>query len=134
MAYLTACLALVRPVGMQEGEVETWLDAASVAVEHLPADILADACAKVQRTVTHHGQIIPAIIAETAERYEGRKRVCTPRRELEALPSPYTVKRFTQSEVDEIVAERGRAMSVALDNGSIVHGPNGSFLPGKGFA
>lgn len=132
VAMLTACLALVRPVGMQESETRDWLKVAARAVAHLPLDILSDACAKVQTTCTHHGQIVPKIIAETAERLENRRIASKAFAEPPpALPSPYMPRRLTQAEVDEIVSRRDRAMSVALDNGSIVHGPDGTFVPGR---
>jgi len=62
---LQKCLALVRPVGMTDGMARDWLAAAVLEVRHISPQTLARACAEVRKTATHHGQIIPAIIAAT---------------------------------------------------------------------
>lgn len=64
---LQRCLALVRPVGMTDNAAKDWLAAAVAEVRHVPPATLARACAEVRKTATHHGQIIPAIIAASAE-------------------------------------------------------------------
>jgi hypothetical protein len=64
---LQRCLALVRPVGMSDDMARDWLTAAVAEVRNVPLGTLARACADVRKTATHHGQIIPAIMAATAE-------------------------------------------------------------------
>lgn len=63
---LQRALALVRPVGMTDSAARDWLAAAVAEVRHLPAPLLARACAEARKTVSHHGQIIPAILGSQA--------------------------------------------------------------------
>lgn len=62
---LSACLALVRPVGMTEGETMDWLAVAADAVGHIPPHILESGCRRARTKCTHHSQVVPAIIEET---------------------------------------------------------------------
>ena len=64
---LQRCLALVRPVGMTDSAARDWLAAAVAELRNIPPSILARACDEARKTVTHHGQIIPAIIAASNE-------------------------------------------------------------------
>lgn len=64
---LQRCLALVRPVGMTDGAARDWLAAAAAELRSIPPAVLERACAEARKTVTHHGQIIPAIVAASAE-------------------------------------------------------------------
>lgn len=63
---LQRCLALVRPVGMTDSAVRDWLAAAVAEVRGIAPRALTKACAEVRRTITHHGQIVPAILASQA--------------------------------------------------------------------
>lgn len=74
IAQLSSCLALVRPVGMTERETEDWLNVAMTTIGDLPQDLLERGCAEARATCTHHGQIVPAIVKETRERWEARQR------------------------------------------------------------
>lgn len=65
---LQRCLALVRPVGMNDAAVKDWLTAAVAEINHLPPNVLAMACDEVRKTVSHHGQIVPAILKSFAVR------------------------------------------------------------------
>lgn len=62
---LTACLALVVPVGMTEEGRREWLAVAWETLKHLPADLLARGCQKARETCDHPSKIVPAILAET---------------------------------------------------------------------
>lgn len=73
VAMLTSCLYLVRPVGMSDADAAIWLRTAARELEHLPIDLLADACSAAKRTCDHHAKIVPTIIRETAERLEMRR-------------------------------------------------------------
>ena len=64
---LTACLALVAPVGMTEESRREWLSVAWKSLDHLPADLLAVGCTKARQTCDHPSKIVPTIIAETKE-------------------------------------------------------------------
>ena len=63
MALLTACLALVRPAGMTDHEVEDWLRVAAQTVGDYPPRVLDAACMEARRSCTHFSQIVPAIVA-----------------------------------------------------------------------
>jgi hypothetical protein len=77
-AHLTACLALVRPVGMSDADVGDWLRVAAREVGHLPPELLAEGCAAARRTCTHHSQIVPAIIRETEQRLAIWRKIAGP--------------------------------------------------------
>ncbi len=64
---LQRCFALVRPVGMTDSAARDWLAAAAAELRTIPPATLARACSEARKTVTHHGQIIPAIVAASAE-------------------------------------------------------------------
>lgn len=120
-AQLSACLALVRPVGMTEGETEDWLAVAAEAIEHIPPHILEWGAKGARQKCTHHSQVVPTIIADTREavtwhnrRQEGpilqlvARKTDTPTR---PLPSP-----------DTLMAGLRR---IGLQKGWIVEGPDG---------
>lgn len=102
---LTACLALVVPVGMTEDARREWLSVAWATVGHLPADLLAIGAKKARETSDHPSKIVPAILAETRDLMDRRREACrtvgidTPR-----LPSP---ERCTPEQAREILAEYG---------------------------
>jgi hypothetical protein len=64
---LSACLALVRPVGMGDEAATEWLTVAATTLGALPPDMLAKGAEAARKTCTHHGQIVPKILAETEE-------------------------------------------------------------------
>lgn len=64
---LQRCFALVRPVGMTDSAAREWLTAAVAELRHIPPATLARSAGEARKNVTHHGQIIPAIIAASAE-------------------------------------------------------------------
>ncbi|MED5545770.1 MAG: hypothetical protein VX309_01080 [Pseudomonadota bacterium] len=103
IAALSACLALVRPVGMTEDETIDWLEVAADTISDIPSDI-AERGARIARTkCTHHAQIVPTIISETKDAVEWRRRptpalrLVAPKavedepREPEPLPDPETL-------------------------------------------
>lgn len=70
---LTACLALVAPVGMTEEARGEWLAVAWETLKHLPPDLLARGCSKARAVCDHPSKIVPAIIAETEEQMKWRR-------------------------------------------------------------
>lgn len=132
VGLLSICLSLVRPVGMPSEDAEAWLTVAAEELRDVPADLLHDACKHVRRTATHHAQIVPGIIKYAEETWERRKRL---RRTIEdrgnarLAPPRQRPDPITQAEVDEIVAERGRRLSVFQEAGMIVR-RGGEFFPG----
>lgn len=66
-AQLSACLALVRPVGMTEGETMDWLAIAAETVAHIPPQIIETGARAARGKCTHHSQIVPTIITETRD-------------------------------------------------------------------
>jgi hypothetical protein len=79
VALLTACLSLVKPVGMGAEDTQAWLKVAARELADMPSDLLDEGCQEARRTCTHHGQIVPCIIRVTAERLADRKRLAAPR-------------------------------------------------------
>lgn len=72
---LTACLALVVPVGMTEEARREWLSVAWQTLKHLPSDLLAAGCIEARKTADHPSKIVPAIIAYAEPRLENRQRI-----------------------------------------------------------
>ncbi len=75
VSILSACLARVRPAGMSDDAAHEWLTVCATDVAHLPASVLQQAAREAGRTVTHHGQIIPAILGSfTVKSHEQHER------------------------------------------------------------
>lgn len=51
---------------------------AATAVAELPSDILNACASKARTSCTHHGQIVPAILAESRDWLEMRRRTVAP--------------------------------------------------------
>lgn len=92
---LSACLALVRPVGMGDDAATEWLTVATSEVcdfaQSRPG-LFKAACKSVRRECTHHGQIVPGILKRQLydwERDLGRDSLPAPR-EQERLAAPET--------------------------------------------
>lgn len=83
---LTACLALVVPVGMTEEGRREWLSVAWQTLKHLPSDLLSIGCNEARKTADHPSKIVPAIIGYAQERLEARRRI--ERDYPLALPAP----------------------------------------------
>jgi hypothetical protein len=84
---LTACLALVVPVGMTEEARREWLLVAWETLKHLPPDILHHGCEAARKTADHPSKIVPAIIAATDDWMKSR-RSCVQPVEQVCLPLP----------------------------------------------
>lgn len=123
---LTSCLALVRPVGMTAEEAGDWLGVAIGEVAHYPAGVLHEAAVEARRTCTHHSQIVPAIIEAAEERMARIRRMAelSVPLDLPALPPPPPL---SDELFEQIVEERGLALSVHLDRGLIISNGDGTF-------
>lgn len=60
------CFALIRPAGMTDKAAKDWLTAAVAEVHHLEPRTLRAACMEARTKCTHHGQIVPTILASEA--------------------------------------------------------------------
>lgn len=120
-ALLTACLALVRPVGMTEDETEDWLGVAVGEVLGFSLPVLDRACADARRTCTHHSQIIPAVIAAAeADTFRAPAEFTTAwiGYEGNAVPKPrLPAPKLTQENVDAMSPE---LRSIGLKCGALV--------------
>lgn len=107
---LTACLALVAPVGMDEQARTEWLSVAWETLKHLPADLLAIGCRKAREIADHPSKIVPAIIAETNESMA--KRRDTARTIWQTIPATHRIEepdRCTPEQAKAILKEFGLA-------------------------
>ncbi len=60
---------------MSDDAAHEWLTVCATDVAHLPASVLQQAAREAGRTVTHHGQIIPAILGSfTVKSHEQHER------------------------------------------------------------
>lgn len=101
---LTACLALVVPVGMTEESRREWLSVAWATLSHLPADLLAIGAQAARRSCDHPSKIVPTIISETRDLLERRRESSRPIDQPRELPRPDFV---TPTEAAEILREYG---------------------------
>jgi hypothetical protein len=104
---LTACLALVAPVGMTEEARGEWLAVAWATLKHLPGDLLAIGCARARETCDHPARIVPAIVAET-HALMARRRAALREREPEP-PRPGVSDPCTPEQARAILEEFGLA-------------------------
>lgn len=123
-SQLTACLALVRPVGMGDTEAADWLGAAATSLAQVPIDLFNRACITARRTCKHHSAIVPTIAAQIETERAEANRLAEWTKPI-ALPAPS--KGIGQAEFEKLVAERGRGLSAALDRGLILSDGNGNF-------
>lgn len=70
---LTACLALVVPVGMSEEARREWLSVAWITLQHLPPDLLARGCKVAREKCDHPSKIVPTVLEATAEEMRWRR-------------------------------------------------------------
>lgn len=87
VAYLGACFALVRPVGMSDDHAREWLRVAAVDLSEFPADIIERSCAAARREVTDHRGLVPFVAKECVELLDQRRRSMRPQIVLPALPA-----------------------------------------------
>lgn len=102
---LTACLALVAPVGMTEEARRDWLIAAWGTLGHLPPDLLKLGCKRARETCDHPSKIVPTIMEATNE-WMGYRRQAVRDETTEriALPKP---SYCTPEEARKIMEEFG---------------------------
>lgn len=60
-------LALVRPVGMSDDMASDWLAVALVELRPLTDEQFTAGCGKARAGCTHHGQLVPTILAGASE-------------------------------------------------------------------
>jgi hypothetical protein len=101
---LTACLALVVPVGMTEEGRSEWLSVAWATLSHLPPDVLAVGCKAARERCDHPSKIVPTIIAETKEMMGWRRDAVRQPEAARQLPRPDCV---TPAQAAEILQEFG---------------------------
>lgn len=78
IGILSACLALVRPVGMTEAETVDWLQVAAETLAHIPLHILERGAWSARAKCTHHSQIVPTIVTETQQALDLHNRPRSP--------------------------------------------------------
>jgi hypothetical protein len=103
---LTACLALVVPVGMTEEARREWLAVAWATLSHLPPDILSIGAKKARQTCDHPSKIVPTILAETQQMMTWRREVSGPALPALPRPKPHVLDRrgepMDQADTDEL--------------------------------
>lgn len=108
---------------MTEDETRQWLNVAARTLAEYPLTDIAVGCGNARRDCTHYSQIVP-----TVAKYCQAVKIPPPikwEEPTKALPPP----KLTQADVDRIVAERGREMSIMRDRGMILKTDDGRFVP-----
>lgn len=100
---LTACLALVAPVGMTEESRREWLAVAWRTLQFLPADLLSIGCSEARKTCDHPAKLVPVIVAATSESMATRRRIAYEYGPRSAVPKLDSPPRCTPEEAREIV-------------------------------
>lgn len=124
---MTRCLALVRPVGMNDDMASDWLAAAAAEVAHLSDFAFREGCAKARRDCTHHGQIIPTLLkageaaAPPYRRDDGWSGYEFPKPQP-ALPAPDLTP-------DSIAALPAPMQSIGLQKGWLKRDDAGALVP-----
>lgn len=87
---MTPALALVGGTGMTEAARREWLNAAYLALDGVPADLIERGARAAMLSADHPAKIVPAIVKEIGSAWELRRRFAKPiaRPEPEALPAP----------------------------------------------
>lgn len=111
---LTACLALVAPVGMTEEAKRDWLTVAWGTLKHLPEDLLRRGCAEARKSCDHPSKLVPTIIAATQESFEDRAKMA--RERLPALPSPPVKKHVLDRRGEPMSEEDTAELNRCLEN------------------
>ena len=62
ISELSACLTLVRPVGMADDAATEWLAVAAGEVINMRPSAFKAGCAEARQECRHHGHIIPTIL------------------------------------------------------------------------
>lgn len=120
-AALSACLSLVRPVGMTEEETEDWLNVAADTLAEIPAYIVEDAARAARMRCTHHSKIVPTIVEESRDALAWHNRPKSPPAlRLVAPERPVENKPLPDPETLSASLKR-----MGLQRGWIVEGPNG---------
>lgn len=70
---LAGVLVLVAPSGFSEGDRRAWLASATITLKGIPPDLLERGVAHARRVADHPAKVIPAIMVEIEESWEGRK-------------------------------------------------------------
>jgi hypothetical protein len=70
---LAGVLVLVAPSGFSEGDRRAWLASAAITLKNIPPDLLERGAAHARRVADHPAKVIPAIMAEIEDSWEGRK-------------------------------------------------------------
>lgn len=113
---LLPSLALVSPTGMTENDRTEWLNAAWIALDGIPLDLLKRGCVAA-RFADHPAKIIPAILIETKETW-GRRRanrsdILAAMEKMEPKNQPLSPEeRCTPEQAAEIIKRVGLKMSV----------------------
>lgn len=107
---LTACLALVAPVGMTEEAKRDWLAVAWQTLSHIPPDVLVIGARQARQICDHPSKLVPAIIAATKDTMAWRREAN--RTDDPQLPPPDYV---TPEEAEAILAEFGLKRASAPD-------------------
>lgn len=127
MALLTACLNLVRPVGMGDDEVENWLGVAVPVVAHYRAYTLRRAVSEAQRKVDHPSKIVPTICsiadklvppAAPDDGWDGYE-----------LPAPRIALPAPELTTESIAALPAPLVSIGLTKGWLKRDENGELVP-----
>lgn len=119
-AEMGSCLALVSGVGMSRDDRNEWIQAAAIALQGIPADLLRAGCAEARLKADHPSKIVPTI--ERAVRYQWDRRREDKGHVMKLLYPPVAKTQPTPKEdlctaeqAAEIIKQAGIDLSVAGD-------------------
>lgn len=85
---LTPCLALAAGIGFKGDDRTEWLQAAYLALEGVPADLIKRGARAAMLVADHPSKIVPAIMEDIGPEWRRRRLSAARAREYQALPAP----------------------------------------------
>lgn len=106
---------------MSDGEANEWLSVGAQTLMTYSLPSIARACADARRECTHYREIVSFVAKACEADRRNDLRLSQATSPQPRLPKP----RLSREDFDRIVAERGTALSVALDRGTIIRTETG---------
>lgn len=110
---------------MTDQEAKEWLSVAAKRLAEYPPEIVAKSCFLAQGQCSHYSQILPNVVAHCEAAHKEHLRLQATRDRWQSPVLSLGKPSISEEDFERIVAERGLALSCALDDGRIIRTENG---------